>query len=115
MDLEAVVLEYLSPDSGSLEIKLPSGGTMSCYFHAESVWIINRWGNPYGLPVPFVEPNGAPRDSLPLELPLGSLVNIRYCHCLRFRNVFSRLYYPLTKSRGTFGCLLVMSSFKMDF
>ena len=79
MDLEAVVLEYLSPDSGSLEIKLPSGGTMSCYFHAESVWIINRWGNPYGLPVPFVEPNGAPRDSLPLELPLGSLVNIRYC------------------------------------
>ena len=101
MDLEAVVLEYLSPDSGSLEIKLPTGGTMSCYFHAESVWIINRWGNPYGLPVPFVEPNGAPRDSLPLELPLGSLVNIRYCHCLSFRNVFSRLHYPLTKSRGT--------------
>lgn len=41
-DCEAKVLEYVSPDAGALEIRLPSGSTMSCYFHAESVWIVNR-------------------------------------------------------------------------
>ena len=54
-----------------------------------------RWGNPYGLPVPFIDPNGAPRDSLSQELPIGSVINVRAVTSSKNQQLFEALALKL--------------------
>ena len=90
-DCEGRICEYVSETCGTLELRLPNDRTMSAYFHQESVWIPNCFGNPYGPPIPFIDQQAGPRGSIKDEMPIGTLVNVRAVNSSKNQQLFEAL------------------------
>ena len=52
--LEGSVKEFIDDFTGLMEVEY-EGGTLTAFFHATAIWVVNPDGNPYGPPVKFMD------------------------------------------------------------
>ena len=54
--LEGTVKEFIDDFTGLMEVEYEGGGgTLTAFFHATAIWVVNPAGNPYGPPVKFMD------------------------------------------------------------
>ena len=77
--MDGIVKEYIDDFTGLMEVEI-DGKSLTAFFHASVVWLVNPRGNPYGPPVKFTDVLGqntaTTREnknvSLVNEMPIGS-------------------------------------------
>ena len=82
--LDGVIKEFIDEFTGFIEVVV-CGETLTAFFHASGVFVVNRQGNPYGPPVKFMDVLGqntaTTREnknvSLANEVPIGTEVMLQ--------------------------------------